>query len=66
MARPAKGDRPLIGARVERPYSDKLSRYVQLMGTTKSDYVASLIKDAMDQVDLENLEHEQEPLPLTA
>lgn len=61
-----KGDRTLIGARVERPYGTKLDRYVKLMGTNKSDFVAGLIMNAMDQVDLNNLEQHQEPLPLSA
>lgn len=61
-----KGDRPLVGARVPRPYSTKLDRYVEIVGLTKSDYVAGLIMADLDQIDLDNLEQHQEPLPLSA
>lgn len=66
MPRHTKGDRPLVGARVPRPYSTKLDRYVETVGLTKSDFVAGLIMDALDQIDLDNLEQHQEPLPLSA
>lgn len=66
MAQPHKGDRQQIATRIERTHFDKLTRYVELTGTTKSDFLRDLVLDRLQDIDLDQLTHDQERLPLSA
>lgn len=66
MPQISKGHRTQVSARIEQPYFEKLDRYLSLTGESKNDFVRELIIERLNQVDLESLERNQEPLPLTA
>lgn len=66
MPRPSRGDRVVVTARLPRSYYSKLERYVQITGATKTDFITEAVTKELDGVDIENLDHQQERLPLTA
>lgn len=66
MPTPGKGPRTLVTARISQSYFDKLDQYVALVGTTKSDFIGELITTALDDVDLDHVQQNQEKLPLSA
>lgn len=66
MPTPSKGPRTLVTARISQPYFDKLDQYVGLVGTSKSDFIADLITNALDDIDLDHVQQNQEKLPLSA
>lgn len=66
MAQPHKGDRQQIATRIPRKDFHKLHRYVELAGTTKSDFLRDLVLERLAQIDLNALNEDQEELPLTA
>ena len=66
MAQPHKGDRQQIATRIPRKDFNKLHRYVELTGTTKSDFLRDLVLQRLAQIDLNALNEDQEELPLTA
>lgn len=57
------GDRALIAGRIPVDYDQKLKRYTQLTGKTRTDLVAELVCDFLDKVDLD-VSDGQEELPL--
>lgn len=68
MPTPSKGDRRLVTTRIPVAYFDKLTRYCQITGTSKSDFLGDVLIKALDEVDLSALEHarNQEKLPVAA
>lgn len=66
MPRPNKGDRVVVTARLPASYYRKLDRYVKLTGETKTDFITEAVVKALDEVEIENLHRDQEPLPLSA
>jgi len=66
MAQPHKGDRQQIATRVLRKDFEKLHRYVELTGTTKSDFLRDLLLERLAEIDLDALNENQDKLPLTA
>ncbi|GAA1150478.1 hypothetical protein [Nesterenkonia lutea] len=61
-----KGDREVVTVRLPIELFQKLDTYVKRSQTTKTDFVGGLIAEALEPVDLENLDRQQERLPLTA
>lgn len=61
-----RGDRDVVTFRVAPELNQKLARYVQAIGMTKSDFIAELLDEKLRDVDLENLDEEQARLPLSA
>jgi hypothetical protein len=51
--RPSKGERHLVSARIPKSAADELRRAVDRQGTTVSDYIASLIRRALEDIDVE-------------
>ena len=66
MAQPHKGDRQQIATRIPRKDFNKLHRYVELTGTTKSDFLRDLVLERLASIDLDALNEDQTKLPLTA
>lgn len=66
MAQPHKGDRQQVAARIDRKDFEKLDRYVELTGTTKSDFLRDLLLARLAEIDLDALHENQEQLPITA
>lgn len=63
MAQPNKGDRHIIGGRIPRSYEAKLTEYVQDTGNSRSDLIAQLVCDFLDQYQPQK-DLGQEELPL--
>ncbi|GAB3186119.1 hypothetical protein GCM10027060_26440 [Nesterenkonia halophila] len=66
MPTPSKGDRTLVTARISQDHFTKLDRYVKAAGISKNDFIADLVVEALDDIDLDDVEHDQERLPLSA
>lgn len=66
MAQPHKGDRQQVATRIERLQYDKLTRYVSLTGTTKSDFLRDLVLARLNEIDLDAITDDQERLPISA
>ena len=66
MAQQHKCDSQQIATRIPRKDFNKLHRYVELTGTTKSDFLRDLVLERLAQIDLNALNEDQEELPLTA
>lgn len=66
MVRPNKGDRQMVATRIPRRDYDKLHRYVELVGTTKTDFIRDVLLERLAEIDLEALNEHQGKLPLTA
>lgn len=61
--RRSKGDRRLVGSRMPIPDADKLAAVAEAHGKTVSDYVATLVKNHLSTVELEQVTN-QEALPI--
>lgn len=61
-----KGDRAVVTAKLPPAYFDKLNRYVDATGTTKLQFISELVMRELDATDIEALNRDQEPLPMTA
>lgn len=66
MVRPNKGDRQMVATRIPRQDYDKLHRYVELTGTTKTDFIRDVLLERLAEIDLDALNENQGKLPLTA
>ncbi|WP_044496430.1 hypothetical protein [Nesterenkonia massiliensis] len=66
MPQISKGDRIQVSSRLELPYFEKLTRYLEITGESKNDYVRALIIRDLDSIDLEALERDQQRLPISA
>lgn len=66
MPQVSKGERTQVSSRIEQPYFEKLERYLSATGETKNDFVRQLIIDRLDSIDLDDIERDQERLPLSA
>lgn len=66
MPQISKGERTQVSTRIETPYFDKLGRYLAVTGETKNDFVRRLIVEHLDRVDVDSLDRDQEPLPISA
>ena len=66
MVRPNKGDRQMVATRIPRQDYNKLHRYVELTGRTKTDFIRDVLLERLAEIDLDALNEQQEKLPLTA
>ena len=66
MPQISKGDRIQVSSRLGLPYFEKLTRYLEITGESKNDYVRALIIRDLDSIDLEALERDQQRLPISA
>lgn len=66
MVRPNKGDRQMVATRIPRSDYNKLHRYVELMDTTKSDFIRDVLLERLAEIDFDNLNDDQGQLPITA
>lgn len=64
MARPYKGDRHVVTAKIPRADADKLQKVVELTAETRSDIVARLLHEHLKAIDIDALERRQEALPI--
>ncbi|MCH6472457.1 hypothetical protein [Sinomonas terrae] len=64
MARPYKGDRHVVTAKIPRADADKLQKVVELTAETRSDIVARLLHEHLKSIDIDALERHQEALPI--
>lgn len=65
MAYPHKGERALVGGRIPLPYYRKLNAVMEAKGMTKNDFIADLIMQRLDEIDLDEVHPDQEKLSLT-
>lgn len=66
MPQVSKGERTQVSTRIEQRYFEKLESYLDITGETKNDFVRQLIIDQLDSIDLDDVEQNQERLPLSA
>jgi predicted DNA-binding protein len=66
MVRPNKGDRQMVATRIPRQEYNKLHRYVELTGTTKSDFIRDVLLERLAEIDLDALNGNQGKFSLTA
>jgi len=66
MAQPFKGERVVVTARIPKEYFTKLDRYVKALGVSKTDFITQALTKALDEVDVEQADPDQEQLPITA
>ncbi|WP_300345604.1 hypothetical protein [Nesterenkonia sp.] len=61
MPQVSKGDRAILTFRMPRPYSEKLERHIAITGQTRTDLVAGLVMEYLDQRadELEQVEGQQ-------
>ena len=61
--RRSKGERRLVGTRMPIPDADKLAAVAEARGMTVSDYVANLVTQHLNQIQIYTLSN-QEALPI--
>lgn len=67
MAQPHKGDRHIIAGRIPRSYEMKLAEYVQETGSSRSDLIANLVCNFLDEYQPKKASGQEElPLQKTA
>ncbi|HIW46359.1 MAG TPA: hypothetical protein H9884_05595 [Candidatus Yaniella excrementigallinarum] len=66
MVRPNKGDRQMIATRIPRAQYEKLHQYVELAGTTKTDFIREAVLDRLEDINLDAIDENQDQLPITA
>lgn len=65
MARPSKGKRVGVTAKIPLADFEKMDRFSQITGVTKNDFVADLITKGLAEIDIDELEG-QDQLPMSA
>jgi len=66
MVRPNKGDHQMIATRIPRTQYEKLHQYVELVGTTKTDFIREAVLDRLQEINLDAIDENQDQLPITA
>jgi len=66
MVRPNKGDRQMIATRIPRTQYEKLHQYVEIVGTTKTNFIREAVLDRLEEIDLDVIDENQDQLPITA
>lgn len=61
-----KGERVVVTARIPQRYHRKLDQVVHTTGVSKSDFITELITTALDDIDVENLDPQQDRLKIPA
>lgn len=56
----------MVATRIPRQDYDKLHRYVELTGTTKTDFIRDVLLERLAEIDLDALNENQGKLSLTA
>lgn len=59
--RRSKGERRLVGTRMPIPDADKLAAVAEAEGMTVSDYVANLVTQHLNQIQLDKLSNQEAP-----
>lgn len=66
MPQPSKGDRVVVTARIPGDYFKKLDQYVKATNVSKTDFINDLVTTALDDIDVENINPQQERLKMSA